>query len=330
MDQTKDKPARIVVVDIIKAAACLVIFLAHCNTIMPGNWDWLIAFGQDFGNNLFFMVSGFALAPSIDSTPVKRAHIWYVKRLIRILPITMIAYAVMYSMGYFSFKDPSQLFVVFVYPTLYWFVSAILIFYIILFFIAKYAGKKTLVIINIVLFILYILSGQNKERLYLMGLISMIVGYMLRKYIQSEGWRSADSVETSRKKRFFLAGLIISCGVYVAGELSGVRYVSAALAFAGALFAGCFLMLLGVLSNDGLLAFFENRKRLHSFIRYVGDMALPLYIVQCLCAGYIGYTIGQRVDFPLSFLVNFIIVWSAGTVLYFISAVTGRRIAGRL
>ena len=322
MAQTKDKPAHIAVVDIIKAAACLVIFFAHCNTILPGNWDWFVAFGQDFGNNLFFMVSGFALAPSIHKTPINRIHIWYLKRLIRILPITIIAYAVMYAMGYYSFSDPSQLFVVFVYPTLYWFVSAILIFYIILFFLAKYASDKVLVIINIVLFILYILSGQNKERLYLMGLISMIAGYMLRKYIESG--------EVSCKKGMLFAGLIASCAVYIAGEVTGIRYVSAALTFAGALSAGCILMLLGVLANDRLLGFFAARKRLHAIVRYVGDMALPLYIVQCLCAGYIGFTIGQRVDFPLSFLVNFIIVWSLGTVLYFISAVMGRKIAGRL
>ncbi len=45
---------RLVIVDIIKAVSCIMIFLYHCNTILPGEWKFLTLFGQDLGNNLFF------------------------------------------------------------------------------------------------------------------------------------------------------------------------------------------------------------------------------------------------------------------------------------
>ena len=323
MDLTKGKTEYIAVVDVVKAAACIVIFLAHCNTILPGDWDWLIAFGQDFGNNMFFMVSGFALAPSVDSTPVNRVHIWYLKRLARILPITFIAYAVMFFMGYYSFSDPAQLFVVFIYPTLYWFVSAILIFYLILFFMAKLAGKRGWMVINIALAVLYILSGARQERLYLMGLISMTAGYMLREYIGSGYEKDRERTAEGRK---LTAELVAACVLYIAGEVTDIRYLSAFLTFGGALWAGSIIMLQGYIHNEALTAFFEGREHMLSLIKFIGGMALPLYIVQCLCAGYIGYTIGQKVAFPLSFLVNLIIVWSAGTVLYLIGNISSRRI----
>lgn len=304
----------IAAVDIVKALSCIMIFLYHCNTILPGEWKFLTIFGQDLGNNLFFMVSGFSLAPSIGSTPPGRFHIWYLRRLARILPITVIAYALTYMRGYFSFKDPAQLFAVFVYPTLYWFVTSILVFYIILFILGRHTGRKTKFAVCLLLFAAYLLLGERQERLYAAGFFSMLAGYMLRDGI-SDGFPE-EAAEKLRRPA--LAALFVSFALYMAGELTNITYVSKGLIFAGAEGMGLSALLSGYLVNDGLSGCLAKRPALRAFISYLGGMALPLYLVQCFCSGYIGFWIGLHIDFPLSFLVNFIVVWTAGTVLYLI------------
>lgn len=300
------------VVDIVKAVSCIMIFLYHCNTILPGEWKFLTLFGQDLGNNMFFMLSGFSLAPSIASSPVNRFHFWYLKRLIRILPVTALAYLLTYAAGYYSFRDPVQLFAVFIYPTLYWFITAILLFYIILFFIAKFTGRKAQFIILLILAVLYMVLCFRQERLYFAGLFAMISGYMLREFL-SDG--SAESKAPSIR-RVLLLICAVCLAAFTAGELMIPSHISRALIFAGAAGTGSSALLLGYCLNDSLTAFFEKKRLLHSFIRYVGNMALPLYLVQCFCSGYIGFWIGLHIDFPLSFLVNFLTVWTAGSLLY--------------
>ncbi len=295
------------IIDIIKAAACIMIFLYHCNTILPDNWKFLTLLGQDMGNNFFFMVSGFALAGSIDRTDWKGFPKWYFKRLIRILPITAIAYTGSYFMGFYSFADMSQIITVFIYPTLYWFVSAILLYYIILFILAKTANEKVLFIIETALFVLFVIFSERLERLYIIGLIAMIMGYMVKKNI--------DKSEQSGKDIFIIFVLL---GFFITKSFN-IKYLTNILSDLCVLIAGASLLIIGQRNNERLSDFFSVRKPLKAVIKYVGGMALPLYLVQSFCSGYIGYMISLSIPFPRSFLINFLIVWGIGTILYFIS-----------
>ena len=302
---------RLVIVDIVKAVSCIMIFLYHCNTILPGEWKFLTLFGQDLGNNLFFMVSGFALAPSAVKTPLKEFPLWYKKRLIRILPITAIAYFLTWLRGYFSFRDPVQLFAVFIYPTLYWFITAILIFYIILFLLAKLERKQIMLMIMAALAVIFILLNERQERLYVIGLYSMLAGYLLR-LMMLEGHPLTEDKPVRR--RFSAAGIIAGFILFMAGETTDIPCVSNALILAGVSGFGLCALLCGYFNNEKAAGGFASSY----WIRYPGDMALPLYLVQCFCSGYPGFWIGLHISFPLSFLVNLIVVWTAGTILYIV------------
>ena len=65
---------------------------------------------------------------------------------------------------------------------------------------------------------------------------------------------------------------------------------------------------------------------LYNIIKFTGNLALPLYMVQCFNAGMIGYTIGQRIVFPLSFALNFFIVVGAASLLEFTRILIHKRI----
>ena len=302
------------IVDIVKAAACIMIFLYHCNTILPGEWKFITIFGQDLGNNLFFMVSGFALASSIDRTGWRGFPAWYLKRLVRILPITIIAYIAAYIMGYYSFADRAQLFAVFIYPTLYWFITCILLFYIVLFAIAKITKAKVQLFICMVLAVLYILLAGRQERLYVIGLLSMLAGYITKNALDR-------MTENSGKKylKYFMAELIISLPVFIVGEYTENKYLAAVLILLSSQAGGTAMLSSGYICNEKLTGILSSRLRLRKTLKYIGDMALPLYLVQCFCSGYIGFWIGQHIDFPVSFLVNLIVVWVIGTLLYLCS-----------
>ena len=313
---------RLAVIDIIKAAACIMIFLYHCNTILPGEWKFLTFLGQDLGNNLFFMVSGFSLAPSIDRIDLKKDGMrtvcrWYLKRLLRILPITVIAYVLTLFMGYYSLSDPDQLFAIFIYPTLYWFITAILVFYIILFFAAKCPYRIIMYIMCALLAILYVVLYSGQERLYVIGLLSMLAGYLLREALIKKEWNRRGAFPAAAASILFFI-------LFIVGKNAGAGYLSACLILTGVMGSGLALLTFGYLANDKVSAFFEKSHRLCGMLRLIGDMALPVYLVQCFCFGYIGFTIGLKVDFPLSFLVNFIIVWTLASLLYTISRIISR------
>ena len=314
-DHSAGRASYLVIVDIVKAVSCIMIFFYHCNTILPGEWKFLTLFGQDLGNNLFFMVSGFALAPSIDATPLNRLPAWYLRRLVRIVPITATAYLLALLRGYYTLNDPALLFAVFIYPTLYWFITAILIFYIVLFLLAKLTGKTARLVILLLLAVIFILLYNRQERLYVIGLLAMIAGYMLRETLINEEPLTAD---TPMLRRLAFSGIIVFFLAFMAGELTDIPYASKGLILIGATGTGLSALFLGSCVNDRLSGFFGNKKTLYSFVRYLGGMALPLYLVQCFCSGYIGYWIGLHINFPLSFPVNFVVVWIAGTVLYHI------------
>ena len=275
----------------------------------------MITLGQGIGNNFFFMVSGFVLVPSIERAAWRDFPKWYLKRLMRILPITAIAYAAAYLMGYYSFSDRAQLVAVFIYPTLYWFITCILIFYIFLFIIAKTTGFKFQGALCMLLAVLYVALNGRQERLYVLGLLSMTAGYMLRVALDA----SKQTVYLKTASSVLAIAAVVFILTDIAELRHGTDYLISTLLCVSSQAVCLSALAIGYMTNDKLEAVLSERRLLKGAIRYIGDMALPIYIVQCFCSGYIGFWIGLHIDFPLSFPVNFIVVWSLGTVLLFIS-----------
>ena len=294
------------------------IFLYHCNTILPGEWKFITIFGQDLGNNLFFMVSGFTLASSIERTGRKEFGIWYLRRLKRILPMTAAAYILTWVRGYYSLLNPSQLFAVFIYPTLYWFITAILIFYVLLFAVGKLLDTRVQIVLLILMAGAYTALTGRQERLYIIGFYSMLTGYVVWSALE----KKTELIRIKNRIPMLCFSLILSLAVFVIAKSMEESKLSGAMILAGMTGVGVCSLAAGYISNEALSEWFGRRKRLLDFIRYLGGMALPLYLVQCFCSGYIGFYIGLHVNFPLSFFVNFAVVWSIGSVLYFLNSLT--------
>ena len=298
-----------IIIDILKCLACILIFFYHCNTILPGEWKALTLFGQDLGNCLFFMISGFALCPSIQKSSLRDFPAWYLKRLKRIAPILILSYAASYFSGFYSLQNPAQVFAVFVFPTLYWFISAILLFYILLFFLGKTLPDHVLLAVSVLFMALYECQKDSMLSFYFIGFGNMLIGFLLRK-------------KDLRKTRLFFVSFILSLTVYLALKFLPENVRNGAyhhlLTGLAVTLLNASALKLGELSDEALKK--RIPERIHLSLRRIGNMALPVYLVQCFNSGAIGFFIGQKIPFPYSFLVNFILVWGIAGLLHFILA----------
>ena len=307
----REGSSKVYIIDIVRFAACLMIFFYHCNSLLPGEFKFLTFFGEDMGNNLFFMLSGFALYPSIENTSFKELPAWYIRRLKRILPMLAFFYILSYLTGYYSFKSPQQLFTVFIYPTLYWFATGILVFYLILFVLMKARPKLIRQLAAAALMLLWILRADKMEGYYLIGFVSMLAGCVLREYLENRRELKGDTPIDKGLMTSFAASFLVYI-IFKYLKFTGQTSIYIYIAVGAAVLATCLTALAaGYLGNKGFRTFFEGKEGLARFISYTGSLALPVYLVQSFNSGLIGFMLGQKIKFPKSFAVNFIVIWGA-------------------
>ena len=128
--------------------AAILIMNSHYDELYPVQ---ALATGGAIGNALFFAVSGFCLYP-IDNSFGK----WITKKIVRIYVPTILMTAIA-TLTYYSFT-PSiiNVFNVFFWPTIFWFIGAIVLFYVLFYLLNRIRTNRQYIIFLIVLSIFYI------------------------------------------------------------------------------------------------------------------------------------------------------------------------------
>ncbi|MCG6533985.1 MAG: acyltransferase [Syntrophales bacterium LBB04] len=113
--------------------------------------------GGAIGNALFFMLSGYGLFLS-EKNQNRNFLPWYKRRILRIYPTLILATALLFVIGrgawrYLDFFGYIKLFV---WPTDYWFIAALMIFYVIFFLMAKMKNYNYFLAGIFILFIPYV------------------------------------------------------------------------------------------------------------------------------------------------------------------------------
>ena len=118
--------------------ATFLITLSHLDPFVP---DPRITTGGAIGNSLFFFLSGYGLAMSLNATGPHASEpslLDYLrKRLLRLYPAVLIVAFVMLVAGRIGITSISDFVAVFLWPTPFWFISAVVVFYIPVFFLAR-------------------------------------------------------------------------------------------------------------------------------------------------------------------------------------------------
>lgn len=300
----------------LKVLACLLITNSHCREIYP---YFFLAIGGSFGNAIFFIISGFCLSNIRLSFGQ-----WYFKRAKRILfPLLLISG---FNFWFITdrFTRPFSVGILIDFINSYWFVFAILIYYIIFYFIfsshqIKWQGYS-LIIYCIGYLMFYLLNFQSNTfwvepegfhffKVYFYFGIFLLGGIISQNLNLIEG-----KINKKRKKTLYMLLLIMSvaCGSW------GLLYAILLLAhrlysvqFLIQFFVCLFTVAIFLICNTLKKSFTLSSPLLNPLINGIGDSTLEIYLVQVTF-------IKCALDFP--FPINWSIFWGialmGGTLLH--------------
>lgn len=118
--------------------ATALITLSHLDAFVP---DPRIATGGAIGNSFFFFLSGYGLTMSLQaagqdaSFPSLLAYLG--KRFTRLYPAAILVACAMLATHQIGIAGMADLVAVFVWPTPFWFISAVVVFYVPVFYLAR-------------------------------------------------------------------------------------------------------------------------------------------------------------------------------------------------
>jgi len=144
--------------DFLKAISICLIINSHLGCFYPISH---LGTGGMIGNSFFFMLSAFGLYLSQCSREITSFNSWYARRILRIFPsswvvVLMIVFPISVYFGTLRWENLlAQLGMLF-YPP-FWFLKALLIYYVLIFVMIRRISERMIIIIAIVLAVLYVI-----------------------------------------------------------------------------------------------------------------------------------------------------------------------------
>ena len=128
-------------VAVMKAMAAFFITWFHFKWTVPESFANLFV-GGAIGNSIFFYCSGYLLSFREE----KFAGEWILKKVLRLMPSVWVFMLLAVSCDFFRDNSNGYAWYNWLYPTTYWFVNAILVFFVVMYFLEKFLiGKVNLV-----------------------------------------------------------------------------------------------------------------------------------------------------------------------------------------
>lgn len=202
----------------IKAIAAFLITNSHFDTLYPLSE---LSIGGSMGNVLFFLVSGFLL-----SSKMTDSFFTYIKRklsriYVSLWPISLI----LLVMGQIKITSVGDIFKTFFLPyNSFWFISAILLFYIIFYFIQKYCKERLfpILIISIFVYIIFYFTILDLTKWsiegagffkYIFYFQVMLIGYIIKNWLfQYYAW-------IQKKNKLLLKFTLLFLVLYLATKI---------------------------------------------------------------------------------------------------------------
>ena len=212
----------------LKTLAVLLVVNSHLDAYYPIS---AMATGGALGNALFFILSGFCL-----SKPQGTFWTWYKYRFLKVYPQTVLMSVAMYLIYTLGANHLQSAVLFIIWPTAFWFIGAIVLFYIPYYFIFKNETqlRKVFSIITVGIAILY------------------FVGYL---FLDTSIWivESSDIMKVYSYFRFIYYFYIFIMGGYIRNNIERLAYrpVASFVLTIGSvilLYGSKFLMDIGILS----------------------------------------------------------------------------------
>lgn len=299
-------------VDYLKVIAAVCITNSHCGELYPTP---LLAIGGGFGNAIFFAVSGY-LNTEVNHTFSK----WYIKKIKRLFPavISVVIIGMIANDEVKSWiRTGNAILVVNFFIQKLWFISAIVIYYAIYYFVVKYKVEKHALIIWVLVYFFVYFTVVDLSRFsvelaffspfkvyYYFGI--MIIGAFIRKSDVIISNYYAEN-EKARKYAIFAA---------LAASVAWAVYHYMMIVFKNIFFWQFLVHLFIFIFAIGmLLSFFEKDFVFLRLIRYISNSTLEIYVIQPIIISQIV----KRMDmlFPVNVMFMFIFSICGGVLLHY-------------
>ena len=296
---------RYIFVDYLKVIAALLIINSHYDQIYPVS---ALATGGAIGNAIFFAVSGFCLFPLNQSFGQ-----WMWGKLLKLyIPTT-----IMTIIAIFTYKRgilyKENIISIFIWPTLFWFVGAILLFYVIYYLLQNVLSNKSFLIMWLVTAIIYIFYyifflDKTKWIIEAKGLDS-IEGYSKLIYyftaMMIGKWFRLNSVKKYKHTHFYIFIIsILFISIYAVKWLLVKIPALMAFQFLNQLSILLLIVYIFIFLNSIEGELQDNRNpKCYKYIKYLSSITLHLYLVQFLV---IEYTYSLR--FPVNFIIATVLI----------------------
>lgn len=291
---------------VLRFIAMLLITNSHYDKVWPIS---AFATGGSLGNVLFFAITGFCI-----SYKNEKFINWIKKKVKRIYPQTIIVSIIMFIIIDNKIYSIVDIIKIFIYPTQFWFISCIMLFYTLWFFINKYF-KNYIIRIYILSIVMYftiyvgVLDTSNwviensSQFKWIYYFIIMMSGYTLR--INLDKFK----VFAMRNKKMLEIGLVFSIILYFLFKILISKYdLFMHLQFITHIISFIFMICcfsVGINNESKLKQY--NDSKVFNMITLLGNLTLEIYLVQTLII-----RLFSSVIFPLNFiLITGLIVTSA-------------------
>ena len=294
------------IVDIMKALACLLIVNFHSDIMYPENIR-ILAFGGDLGNNIFFLVSGFTLWPSIErSIQAGNGWQWFKKRFWRIFPMFFCFNMAMFLVARFRLETVSKFVSYFIFPTNYWFVTAIILFYVLLYAIEKLVNSETLrLMIPVLLAALHLIYNNDFAERYFVGFAAVLIGCELHR---SNMLRRLAKLENSVFMVCTVAFAVVYCVLKLlrarGAELYGLIFLGVGIA---AVSLSAAILLWGLIREKSLAQLCKKFPQAWQGVRWLSKVTLAVYLTNVFCDRLLTRLLLSKFRFPISYVLNLVI-----------------------
>lgn len=290
--------------------AALFITNSHIGPLYPPQLQFLST-GGALGNSLFFFCSGFALYLSNRNSGF---YPWIVRRFTRIYPCLWLFMSIntLFGREHYHFTD-------IIIPT-FWFLKAILLFYILFFFTIKFFEQHLKAVCFILLIPFLITYFQVPHSQWIIENTEnnhFIHWYFYYIIMLTGAITSRNSIQTGEKekcatKKTFIMIISIMIGyyglkIYILHTLNPVFDLQLCIPLFLILFAKYFLRL-------SQWAIVRLKPTASYFIFFISNLTLEIYIVQFVIMAYF-----KQYNFPIGFITSLFTILLAARILNLIS-----------
>lgn len=297
-------------IDLLKCVAAIIITNSHME-LLYGDYAWL-ATGGAIGDGLFFFCSGYTLFLGRGGDFFN----WYKRRINRIYP-TVFAWGVIQCI--FKPWNPNILGVILNGGG--WFVSCIMIYYILLWLIRRYVPNKLyhvfFVSLITVIVIFYLIDRPSNYNVYGENYFKWITFFPFMLLGAIIGLKTNHNNIITPKLVTTIVKLLISSIIFYTlficrgrGEFGDEIQVLTVVPLLGI----CYYFY--VLCNVEFIKSLYNLRVMGSIIRFIGGLCLEIYLVQ-----FALFTDTMNHYFPLNLLIMFIIILIGAYLLRCISRI---------